>query len=188
MPLVLDPHAPTDFDFIIGDWQVDHRRLNARFSNCTEWTTFDGRSSTTKTLGGFGNLEDNILHFPTGTVRALAMRSFCATSGTWSIWWLDGRQPTTLDVPVTGKFSDHIGVFSTNDVLDGVPRSISAENKRSQLTKANLGDQLDGGIRSSHARIVTRLKQILGIDGMRVSVSRQFGHTKNLGRKAVRLA
>ena len=121
MPLPLEPNAPQDFDFIIGDWQVNHRRLTAFFSNSPEWTTFQGQSSTVKTLGGFGNLEDNLLHFPSGTVRALAMRSYCLTTGTWSIWWLDGRRPTTLDVPVVGAFQDHVGTFYADDVLGGQP-------------------------------------------------------------------
>jgi hypothetical protein len=119
MPLSLDANAPSDFDFIIGDWHVKHRRLRSRFSNCTEWTEFDGQSSTSKILGGFGNLEDNILHFPDGAFRAVAMRSYCSKSGTWSIWWLDGRNPTALDVPVVGKFSDRIGLFYAEDFLDG---------------------------------------------------------------------
>ncbi len=121
MPLPLEPDAPKDFDFIIGDWTVKHRRLNARFANCTEWTEFEGRSSTAKILGGFGNLEDNILHFPDGTFRAVAMRSYCVQSGTWSIWWLDGRNPTHLDTPVVGKFSGPVGLFFADDVLEGRP-------------------------------------------------------------------
>src|SRR5471032_3471867 len=64
MPLELDPAAPNDFDFIIGDWRVKHKRLNFRLANCLEWTDFEGQSSTTKILGGFGNLEENILNFP----------------------------------------------------------------------------------------------------------------------------
>jgi hypothetical protein len=119
MPLPLDASAPKDFDFIIGDWQVRHCRLNARFSGCTEWTEFGGLSSTINTLGGFGNLEDNLLHFPGGAFRAIAMRSYCVASGNWSIWWLDGRNPTTLDTPVVGKFSNGIGLFFADDVLDG---------------------------------------------------------------------
>jgi hypothetical protein len=119
MPLPLDANAPSDFDFIIGDWLVKHRRLNSRLTNCTEWTNFDGQSSTIKTLGGFGNLEDNILHFPDGSFRAIAMRSYCSKLGTWSIWWLDGRDSTTLGLSVVGKFSDCIGLFYADDFLDG---------------------------------------------------------------------
>jgi hypothetical protein len=121
MPLPPAADAPTDFDFIIGDWRVRHKRLNARLSACTEWTEFDGLTSTRKILGGFGNLEDNLLHFPDGAYRAVAMRSYCPASGAWSIWWLDGRNPTALDAPVVGKFSDHVGLFFADDVLDGQP-------------------------------------------------------------------
>lgn len=121
MPLALETNAPKDFDFIIGDWTVAHRRLNSRFTDCTEWTEFSGLSSTIRTLGGFGNLEDNILDFPDGRFRALAMRSYCPESGTWSIWWLDGRNPTSLDVPVVGRFADHVGLFFADDVLGGQP-------------------------------------------------------------------
>jgi hypothetical protein len=119
MPLPPDPHAPTDFDFIIGDWSVKHRRLNERLKGCRDWTEFDGLSSTTKTLGGFGNLEDNLLRFPDGEVRAIAVRSYCAATKTWSIWWLDGRNPTSLDVPVVGSFSHQVGLFFADDELDG---------------------------------------------------------------------
>jgi hypothetical protein len=119
MPLPLDTSAPNDFDFIIGDWLVKHRRLDFRLSACTDWTEFEGHTSTAKILGGFGNLEDNLLHFPSGTFRAVAMRSFCPKSGNWSIWWLDGRNPTMLGAPVVGKFSNHVGLFFADDSLDG---------------------------------------------------------------------
>lgn len=119
MPLHAAPCAPSDFNFIIGHWRVRHRRLNARLQGCTAWTEFDGESSTAHILGGFGNLEDNLLHFPEGSVRAAAMRAYDPQTQHWSIWWLDGRNPTRLDVPVVGKFSDHVGVFYADDVLDG---------------------------------------------------------------------
>jgi hypothetical protein len=90
------PHRslPTDFDFIIGEWRVTHLRLNERMVGCQDWSTFVGDTTTRKILGGMGNLEDNTLYFPTETVHAVALRSFCSKSGTWSIWWLDGpNQP-----------------------------------------------------------------------------------------------
>jgi hypothetical protein len=112
---------PSDFDFEIGDWQVRHRRLNSRLTGCTEWTEFPGTSSTRKILGGFGNLEDNVLMFPEGEVRAAAFRSFNEATQEWAIWWLDRRAPHNLDIPVIGKFSGSVGTFVAHDTHEGKP-------------------------------------------------------------------
>ena len=120
MALSILSAAPTDFDFVIGDWFVKHRRLNERLANCRDWTEFDGEMSTHKVLGGFGNLEDNRLKLPDGEFRAVALRAFDKDSGTWAIWWLDGRFPGQLDVPVKGRFKDGVGSFYADDIQNGV--------------------------------------------------------------------
>jgi len=120
MALPVLSSAPKDFDFVIGDWFVKHRRLNRRLADCHDWTEFDGEMSTQKVLGGFGNLEDNRLNFPDGEFRAVALRAFDKESGTWAIWWLDGRFPGQLDVPVKGRFEDGVGRFYADDNQDGV--------------------------------------------------------------------
>ncbi len=112
---------PDDFDFIIGDWRVRHRRLKARLADCSEWIEFEGTSTTRKILGGFGNLEDNLLELPDGAYRAVALRSFDPATATWSIWWLDGRHPDRIDTPVVGRFTDGMGLFYADDSLDGTP-------------------------------------------------------------------
>lgn len=121
MPQDLDPMAPADFDFIIGDWRVLHERLNSRLNGCSEWTRFEGHTSTRKILGGWGNVEDNLLHLPAGDCRAVAMRSFDAATGQWAIWWLDGRAPHALDTPVRGGFENGAGQFYADDQLDVRP-------------------------------------------------------------------
>jgi hypothetical protein len=121
MPTSIAATAPSDFDFIIGDWHVHHRRLNSRLAGCTEWSEFTGTSSTHKILEGFGNVEDNVLNFPDGQVRAAAFRAYNEKSNEWAIWWLDGRAPHNLDVPVVGQFNGPIGTFLANDTLDGKP-------------------------------------------------------------------
>jgi len=125
MPMITQPTAPSDFDFMIGEWRVNHRRLNSRLTGCTDWTEFKGTSSTRTILGGFGNVEDNILMFPEGEVSAAAFRSFNETSQDWAIWWLDHRAPHRLDVPVVGKFSGSIGTFFAQDTLEGKPITVS---------------------------------------------------------------
>ncbi|OUR84565.1 DUF1579 domain-containing protein [Marinomonas sp. 42_23_T18] len=115
----IEPNAPKDFDFLIDAWKVKHRRLKKALNSCAEWVDFEGHSTTSRTLGGFGNLEDNLLHFPDDSFRAVALRSFNKETKQWSIWWLDGRFPDTLDVPVVGNFSDDIGLFFAEDELNG---------------------------------------------------------------------
>ena len=117
----LDAHAPTDFDFFMGCWTVTHRRLKQRLAGCSDWESFPGICVAHKTLGGFGNIDDNILELPSGTYRALTIRSFDATHRTWSIWWLDGRSPGSLDVPVVGRFANGVGTFLAEDTLNGKP-------------------------------------------------------------------
>jgi hypothetical protein len=124
--MVLDTRAaaPADFDFVIGDWHVNHRRLKVRLANCQEWVEFDGAMSTQKILGGFGNLEDNILRFPEGEFRAVALRSYDPSTKEWSIWWLDGRFPNQMEVPVVGSFNNGVGTFFAKDTLGDVPITV----------------------------------------------------------------
>lgn len=118
-------HPPTtagsaaDFDFLIGNWRVQHRRLQTRLAGCTSWDAFEGSASVQKVLGGQGNVDDNWLGLPGGAYRALTLRSFDAGSGLWSIWWLDGRHPGSLDAPMVGGFSDGQGRFYADDSLNG---------------------------------------------------------------------
>ena len=32
-----------DFDFLLGSWKIQHRRLKERLKECTEWEEFEGR-------------------------------------------------------------------------------------------------------------------------------------------------
>lgn len=121
MALETVAEAPADFVFAVGDWRVRHRRLRERLVGCTDWIEFSGEMSTRPVLGGFGNVEDNVLHLPEGPYRAVALRSFNPQTLQWSIWWLDGRAPGQLDVPVVGSFKDGVGLFYADDTLNGAP-------------------------------------------------------------------
>lgn len=124
MPLDRLASAPSDFDFVLGDWHVRHRRLKERLAGCDDWDEFDGEMSTRAILGGYGNVEDNLLRFPDGEFRAIALRAFDPSTSQWRIWWLDGRFPDRLDVPVVGGFKDGVGTFHANDVFAGRPIAV----------------------------------------------------------------
>lgn len=121
MHLPLEPQRPTDFDFFIGEWRVSHRRLKGRLQGSSEWETFSGRSTCHHLLGGFGNVDDNVVELPGQTYRAVTLRSYDVKAKTWSIWWLDARTPGALDVPVVGRFENGVGTFLANDTFEGKP-------------------------------------------------------------------
>lgn len=108
-----------DFDFLHGTWRVTHRRLRERLRGNHEWQTFDGTCNAHAVLGGQGIVDDNLLHLPGGSYHAVTLRAHDPQTGQWSIWWLDGRNPHRLDVPVVGSFEQGVGTFFADDVLDG---------------------------------------------------------------------
>lgn len=116
----MEHNSGGEFDFLHGAWCVRHRRLAERLAGSNDWEEFDGTSTTSPILGGHGNIEDNLIHFPGGSYRAAALRSFDAETGEWAIWWLDQRNPHVVDVPVVGKFRDGVGVFLADDTLSGI--------------------------------------------------------------------
>jgi hypothetical protein len=110
-----------DFDFEEGSWTVHHRRLQTRLAGADDWQDFAGTCRMWRTMGGLGNVEDNLLHLPDGDYRAMAIRTFDAATGLWAIWWVDGRTPHVLDVPVKGRFSNGVGRFTAKDSFQGRP-------------------------------------------------------------------
>jgi hypothetical protein len=113
--------ASHDFDFLIGNWRVSHRRLRERLAGCSEWEAFDGTSVMQRTLGGQGNFDDNLINLPSGPYRAVSIRAFDARTRQWAIWWLDGRYPHTIDVPMVGGFEGGIGSFYADETFNGRP-------------------------------------------------------------------
>ena len=120
-PLPLLDDAPRDFDFLAGRWTVRHRRLRQRLAENDTWDEFDGTLHNWPVLGGHGNVGDNAMAFPGGSVRGMGVRVWDPTSNQWSSWWLDGRDPSDIAAPVRGGFADGVGTFIGEDQVDGKP-------------------------------------------------------------------
>lgn len=116
----MTPPLPTgdlsDFDFLIGSWNVAHRRLTARLADCDEWDEFPGTSRCEKRLGGLANVDENV--FPTKGFAGMTLRVFDPAQRRWSIYWVDSRIGV-LTPPVVGGFSGDNGAFFGADQHDG---------------------------------------------------------------------
>jgi hypothetical protein len=111
-----------DFDFIIGEWRVRHHYLRA---STHEWLETDGTCSNRKLMDGSANLEEQLLNAPSGTYRAVGLRSYDPKSAHWAIWWLDSRYPSgPLDPPVKGRFESRVGTFYSDYSDHGKPMRV----------------------------------------------------------------
>lgn len=109
-----------DFDFLIGDWSIRHRRLKQRLAGCAEWIECSGPASARKILGGLGNIDECEIALPTGTYLGSTLRLFNPSAQTWTIYWMDSRDPK-LDPPMAGRFEDGRGLFFGDDTFEGRP-------------------------------------------------------------------
>lgn len=110
-----------DFDFFLGTWHVKHRRLKKRLANNNEWEEYDGSTHCQSILGGIANMNDSIGNRSTGSYRGLGLRAFDAKTNSWADWYLDGRDPTKIDVPGIGRFHNGVGTFLSDDTFEGKP-------------------------------------------------------------------
>ncbi len=112
--------GPDDWTFLVGRWNVRHRRLKERLVGSTQWEDFAGTCVNWPLMGGQGNVDDNVLELPGGTYRGVGVRAFNPATRQWSIWWIDSRI-ATIDPPVRGGFKDGVGTFQGHDSHKGTP-------------------------------------------------------------------
>jgi hypothetical protein len=107
-----------DFDFLIGSWEVDHRRLTHRLAGADEWEHFAGTAVCRKVLDGVGNV-DEITMLALGSV-GMTVRLFNHATRPWSLHWASSLTGV-FEPPVVGGFDNGIGHFYGDDVHDGGP-------------------------------------------------------------------
>ena len=116
--------ASSDWDWLVGTWDVRHRKLRERLVQSQDWFEFDGSCTNWPLLDGRGNVDDNVFYTPEETYRGVGIRAFDPETGLWAIWWLDSRAPTKLDVPVRGGFENGVGIFLAEDTWNGTPITV----------------------------------------------------------------
>ena len=109
-----------DFDFWMGEWTVQNRRLRERLAGSDEWDEFEAESKAWPILGGLGN-EDIYRTAHDGGFVGMSFRFFDPSTRQWSIYWADSRRCGVLDPPLFGLFADGVGVFEGEDTFQGRP-------------------------------------------------------------------
>ena len=128
--------APHDWDFLVGSWKVHHRRLKARLVGSNDWEEFGGTLVNWTTMDGAGNVGDNVMERPGGTIRGLGIRAYDAKSGQWLVWWLSASDPD-ITAPMRGGFESGIGTFMGEDIVNGKPIKVRVRWSRIMRSSAH---------------------------------------------------
>ena len=120
--LVISPTASSsasDFNFLIGRWNIFNRKLKSRLTGCTEWIEFEACQEMHTVLNGMGNTDNFKTTIDGKAFEGLSLRLFNPVTRLWSIYWADSNWGV-LDPPVVGSFHNDIGEFSGKDKFNGI--------------------------------------------------------------------
>jgi hypothetical protein len=111
--------GPQDFDFEIGRWKTQLRRLSNPLSGQpAKWVEYEGTTLVTKVWNGRANLVELDVKGPAGHIEGLSLRLFNPETRQWSLNFASARSGT-LTTPTLGGFSNGRGEFYSTDTFDG---------------------------------------------------------------------
>ena len=109
-----------DFDYFIGTWAVDARRLRWRASGGEFWEPVTGTTRVTPILLGAGNLDLDEFQLGDQPYVGGMLRLFDAKKGIWSTYGFS-RDDGAMQPPLYGGFKGCKGEFFGDDVEREMP-------------------------------------------------------------------
>lgn len=106
------PGKPGDFDFLAGEWRIQHRRLKA--GSTDQWDEFTGEATCFTILGGVGSVEE--LRIPARNFSGMGLRLLDVTAQIWNDFWVNAASGVLTTPGMTGYFEDGVATFSADDV------------------------------------------------------------------------
>ena len=113
------PEGARDFDFLEGEWIIEHRKLRQRLVGSAEWLEFETPFLMAPILGGLGNI-DQCRTEGEPFFEGVSLRLFDKADQLWRIYWIDSGG-ARLFPPVAGSFDGPLGTFKGEDTQDGKP-------------------------------------------------------------------
>jgi hypothetical protein len=135
-----------DFDFEIGTWKTQLKRLLRPLTGSTTWVEYQSTTVVRKVWNGRANLVELDVNGPAGHIEGLSLRLYNPESRQWSLNFSNSAGGT-LSEPVFGEFKNERGEFFGQDSLNGraifVRFIISCVNRNSCRFEQAFSD--DGG-------------------------------------------
>jgi hypothetical protein len=119
-----------DFDFFVGSWNSVQRRLTKSSAGATEWLESRATTRSWQVFNGAGNIDE--IHFQDWGYTGLGTRLYNPQAQEWSIYWASSRNGELALPPVTGRFTDGVGLFYSEETYEG--QDIIVRYKWSDIT------------------------------------------------------
>jgi hypothetical protein len=109
-----------DFDFLMGTWKVELKRLTKPLSGSNTWVDLQGRTTVRKILSGPANTDELEVTDPaTGTkIQSFTFRMYDAETGYWRLYWARTSHGS-MGIPVVGRFENGRGEFYSHEDFQG---------------------------------------------------------------------
>ena len=158
-----DVDGADDFDFLIGDWSVVHRRLKRRLVGETEWVEFSGPATARKILDGLGNIDEYRIDLPAGAYVGSSLRLFNpATQNGRSTGWQPRPHGSTNGRQIQGRpglfFGDTASKVNRFGFICRMAQQCAMGNVLGYLKKSR--DELDHDVHSPRISAANALKPI----------------------------
>lgn len=101
---------PGDFDFLTGEWRIQHRRRKSG----EEWDEFVGEATCFGILGGVCSVEE--LRIPARNFSGMGLRLLDVGTKVWNDFWVNAASGVLSTPGQTGYFKDGVATFSADDV------------------------------------------------------------------------
>jgi hypothetical protein len=125
--------GPSDFDFVLGSWQLRGRRRRECPNRAEIWDEYVGTSVARPLWGGLAQIDEYAADGPAGHVQWLTLRLYDPRSKQWTLF-SSNRSCGTLDKPILGEVCNGRGEFYDLETHEG--RSVYVRYSWSQLTAA----------------------------------------------------
>jgi hypothetical protein len=106
-----------DFDFEIGTWRTELRRLKHPLSGSQEWLSYSGTSVVRRVWDGAANMVELKVDGPAGHLEALSLRLYNPQSHQWSLNFANRAGGQMSLTPSIGEFRDGRGEFYDQEML-----------------------------------------------------------------------
>jgi hypothetical protein len=104
-----------DFNFLAGEWRIDHRRLKAP----GEWDEFKGEATCWTVLGGVASIEE--LRIPARNFSGMGIRILDVEKKVWADFWVNAKSGVLTPPGLAGTFENGVGTFESDEVDNGKP-------------------------------------------------------------------